>query len=413
MCDAVNGTGHGNANATMDVLKTLRVLDLSDELGAYGAKLLADLGAEVIRVDPPDHGLLERAPFLDAAEKISLFDIFFNQNKKRVTLDLTDPVGRDLLARLWRKCDVVIWSSLDGSNDPRWPIVNALRGDAKQIVCLITPFGLDGPYAQFAASDAVIMAMGGFLSLSGYPDCPVVPFGQQSFYAASLHAALGIVVAHIHRLTSGEGQEVQVCAQEAVAHALENAIQYVDLENHIRTRTGESEPAIGTGVFKCRDGHVYLMAYLHGTTLRWQELVDWLLEAGVADAQTLKQDCWSDPAWAVCDTAKARFRQIFERFAASRDKLALYQEGQRRGVNICPLNTLADCAQNPQLRQRGFFRQGYVSAINRDLEFPAPPFRLSGFKATAIRAFAANEQGREIIASLGQAKDRHPRRKVV
>ncbi|NOX39108.1 MAG: CoA transferase [Alphaproteobacteria bacterium] len=397
----------------MDALKTLRVLDLSDELGAYAAKLLADLGAEVIRVDPPGKGLLERAPYLDTTEKISLFDIFFNQNKKRVTLDLSNPMGRDLLGQLWRKCDVVIWSSLDGVSDPRWPMINALRGDSKQIVCLITPFGLDGPYAQFVASDAVIMAMGGFLSLSGYPDCPVVPFGEQSFYAASLHATLGIIIAHIHRLNNNEGQEVRVCAQEAIAHALENAIQYVDLENHIRGRTGDEEPAIGTGVFKCQDGYVYLMAYLHGTPLRWNELVDWLTEAEAEGAQTLKDQCWSDPKHATRHDAKAKFRQIFEGFAASRDKLELYEEGQRRGVNICPLNTLADCAQNPQLRLRGFFRPGHVSSIDRDLAFPAPPFRLSGFDPAPIRASSAGEQGREILAAFGQAKGQMARQKVV
>ena len=384
----------------MDVLRDLRVLDLSDELGAYSTKLLADLGAEVIRVDPPDGGLLDRAPYLDLESRISLFDVFFNQNKKRVSLDLTSLQGRDLLDRLWRTCDVVVWSSLDGRNDSRWPLVNDLRGDTKQIVCLITPFGLSGPYSGFAASDAVIMAMGGFLSLSGYPDQPVVPFGEQSYYATSLHAALGIMVAQVHRAATGQGQEVLVSAQAAIAHALENAVQYYDLEGHIRTRTGEAEPAVGTGVFKCRDGHVYLMAYLHGTALRWDELVDWLIESGTEDARNLKDPRWMDPQWVVCDEAKQKFRAIFERFAANRDKLELYEQGQRRGVNICPLNTLPDCSRNPQLRARGFFIKGQVSPLGCELEFPAPPFRISQTRSSSIRAFANGEHNQAVIASL-------------
>lgn len=386
----------------MNALENLRVLDLTDELGGYSTKLLADLGAEVIRVDPPEGGLLERAPYLDQEKKISLFDVFFNQNKKRVTLNLSDSKGRELLAHLWRSSDVVVWSSIDGISDTRWPIIDSLRGNPNQIVCLITPFGLDGPYRHFAASDAVIMALGGFLSISGYPDCPVVPFGEQSYYAASLHAALGIVVASAHRTNGGEGQEISVSAQDAVAHALENAIQYYDLENHIRSRIGDKEPAIGTGVFKCRDGYVFLMAFLHGTPLRWPELVEWLKDEDVEGSEILTDSQWTNLDWVTTDEAKNQFREIFESFSSKIDKLELYEEGQRRGVNICPLNTLSDCADSPQLRSRGFFRNGAVKILGEELEFPGPPFRIDGFEQSAIEAFGPGDHDQEILAPLCQ-----------
>jgi crotonobetainyl-CoA:carnitine CoA-transferase CaiB-like acyl-CoA transferase len=353
------------------------VLDLTDALGAYTGRLLALLGADVVRGESLP-GADRRAPYLPGRGDISLWDLYVNENKRRVHLAPGGEELRGQLDSLTKGADVVLWSSQKGPRGPVWEALEPLRTPTDFVLTLITPFGIDGPYADYVASDSVLMALGGLLSLSGYPDQPVVPFGEQAFYAASLHAALGTVLAVRRLEAAGEGQEVEVSAQEAVAHALENAVQFVDLEGVVRTRIGTAEPEAGTGVFACRDGYVFLMSSLQGALLGWENLVAWVDGGDEGLAARLRCEHWADPRFRASAEAKAQFRSIFESFAADQDKRELYEGGQARSVNIAPLMTPRDICSDPHLAARRFFGSATSEHLKESVGLVGPPFRMPG-----------------------------------
>ncbi|HVH22023.1 MAG TPA: CoA transferase [Pseudonocardia sp.] len=192
---------------------------------------------------------------------------------------------------------------------------------------------------------------------------------------AETTAPMGALLALYERADSGSGQTVDVSAQQAVAHSLENAVQYADLEGVVRGRTAGTATEVANGLFRCRDGWVYLVAGIGGTPLGWDGLLGWLAGAGVEVAE-LREPRWQDAAWRRTPEAADEFRLIFEGFTATRGKAELYEAGQRHGVSLAPVATPADLLNSPQLAARGFFRE--VEVAGRLVTVPGPPYRFAG-----------------------------------
>lgn len=365
-------------SATMALpLTGVRVVDASTDLGAYVGRLLADLGAKVLKLESPHENTnkAERRPGLSQAEAAALFR---GLGKARVRLDPADPEDARQLSGLLDSAQVLITSESPEALEQRGLGVEWLRERHPRLVHVaISPYGLDGPYANRPATDLTLLAAGGLLALAGEPDRePVRAFGEQSYLATSLHATVGALIALLALEERGEGQLVDVSAQEAVAHSLENAVQYVDLEGVVRKRVGGAPSEAGTGLFACRDGWVYLVCGLGGYPLGWAGLIDWLLEGGVGEAAELRAPEWSEPGWRRSVTAVARFRQLFEAFAADRGKQELYEAGQGHGVSIAPVSTPEDLLDNPQLTARNFYREVDVDGVS--VTVPGPPYRFGG-----------------------------------
>jgi len=248
----------------------------------------------------------------------------------------------------------------------------------------MSPYGLDGPHADRPATDLTLLPAGGLLQLAGQPDrAPVRPAGEQSGIATGLHATVGALIALYERADSGAGQIVDVSAQQAVAHSLENAVQYADLEGVVRGRTAGTATEVANGLFRCRDGWVYLVAGIGGTPLGWDGLVGWLDGAGI-DVDILREPRWQDAAWRRTPDAADRFRRIFEGFTAGQGKAELYEAGQRHGVSLAPVATPADLLVSPQLAARGFFRT--VDVAGQPVTVPGPPYRFAGLDVGPRRA---------------------------
>lgn len=358
-------------------LTGIRVVDASTDLGAYVGRLLADLGAEVLKLESPHENTNKAAwsPGLTQAEAAALFR---GLGKARVRLDPADPDDVGQLSGLLDSAQVLITSEGPEGLEQRGLGVYALRERHPRLVHVaISPYGLDGPYANRPATDLTLLAAGGLLALAGEPDRePVRAFGEQSYLATSLHATVGALIALLAVEERGEGQVVDVSAQEAVAHSLENAVQYVDLEGVVRKRVGGAPSEAGTGLFECRDGWVYMVCGLGGYPLGWTGLIDWLLEGGVAEAAELRAPEWSEPDWRRSVIAVARFRQLFEGFAAVSGKQELYEAGQAHGVSIAPVSTPEDLLHNPQLTARNFYREVDVDGVG--VTVPGPPYRFEG-----------------------------------
>ena len=152
-------------------------------------------------------------------------------------------------------------------------------------------------------------------------------------------------------------------------------MQYADLEGVVRGRTAGTATEVANGLFRCRDGWVYLVAGIGGTPLGWDGLLGWLAGAGVEVAE-LREPRWQDAAWRRTPEAADEFRLIFEGFTATRGKAELYEAGQRHGVSVGPVATPADLLDSPQLAARGFFRE--VEVAGRVVTVPGPPYRFAG-----------------------------------
>ena len=185
-------------------LAGLRVLDLSGHRAQFCARLLADMGADVIKIEPPAGDDARRiGPFLDDLphRDRSLFFWFYNLNKRSLTLDLNHSRGADIFLQLARSADVVIESFAPGTLDRlglSWEVLH--RENPALVLCSIAPFGQTGPYRDFVADDTVLTALGGMLYVNGFPNhAPVRPLGLQAYHSSAYFGAIAVMLALLAR----------------------------------------------------------------------------------------------------------------------------------------------------------------------------------------------------------------------
>ncbi|MEU6641947.1 CaiB/BaiF CoA-transferase family protein [Saccharomonospora sp. NPDC046836] len=362
-------------------LDGLTVLDLSDARGNYCGKLFAELGADVVLVEPRGgNALRHRGPFANGVSQMdgSLSFIARNNSKRSLGLDIGARQGREVLRELASRADLVIESSMPGTLDAAGIGYRDLAAVNPRLVMVsITPFGQTGPLADLDAPDLVCMALGGLLYLGGYVQGdPMCAPEEQAYAAASVFGAVGGMIATLHAETTGTGQHVDVSIQESVALATENAVQFFDLEGRIRRRTGGTQKQAGMGVFPCRDGFVLVMAAGIGGNRFWPNLLKWLHEEGCADAERLSGPEWSGHGYTDTDEARQVFAEVFEPFAAQRGKQELNDEAQRFRVPLAPVNAPSDVLSSPQLAHRQYFQPLFLGSA-APLRMPGAPYQLS------------------------------------
>ncbi len=410
-------------------LDDIRVLDLSSEIGAYCGKLLADLGADVIKVEPPGGDPARNvSPFYhdEPGPDRSLYFLNLNTSKRGVVLDLESEPGRDVLRELVATADVVIESFppayLDGLG-LRDEALRSLRPDL--IHTSITGFGLWGPHAAYLAPDIVGVAMAGLMWLAGDPqDPPNLPPAHQGFLSASIQAAAGTLMALYHRDLTGEGQHVEVSMQEALLIAQETAMQGWDLNRTVRGRAGARAalPIVvpGLGPYEASDGWIWAYVGTPGGA-PWWELLSWMQAEGKAE------DLGDDPYRSVIEQLNLRFLtvtvmdaeqrkqhaptlahidEVLRRFFAAKTKWELYEQGQNRRLLIGIVSTPEDLANNPQLNARAWFQEIEHAAAGDTLRLPGPPYRLAETPwRIARRAPTLGEHTSEVLADAGYTND--------
>lgn len=355
----------------------VRVLDLTRELGAYCTRLFADLGAEVIRVEAPggrsdrrhppaipgtDHGSFGGVPFA-----------FFNVNKKSVVIDVQTSSGREVIRDLVASSQIVVY---EVAKDGDFAIADILGVPGSRVVTAVSYFGLTGPYRDFTGSDLVAQALGGIAWLSGEPDKPPLQLaGQQSLFVTSLYAAAATAIALWHCETSGTGHVIDVSAQEAIAHSLQNANQVYDLEGRISSRGGEGVRDATENAFLCKDGYVFLAAPL-ALSASWNALLGWMKEERAEGLHRLLTPDWADRPTRATAAMRIEFRTLFERFIAGKTKAELSAEALRRRIVMAPVSRIADLECDPQLVFRRFFQKVAVPGLG-EVAFPGAPYRLS------------------------------------
>jgi crotonobetainyl-CoA:carnitine CoA-transferase CaiB-like acyl-CoA transferase len=380
-------------------LDDLRVIDLAGEIGVYATKLLADLGADVIRIEPPNGDpLREIGPWWHDERAVgrSLSFLNNNTNKRSVTLDITKPDGRALFEKLVGTADVVVETYEPGYMDSLglgYAALSARKPDI--IVTSVTGFGQTGPHAHYKWSDIVGVAMSGMMTLAGDKDDPPnMPASSQGYVGASIQAAAGTLMALMYRDQTGAGQHVDVSMQEALSINQETAMQTYDMMRQIRTRTG-ARGAIpidlpGLGTFECADGHVF--AYL-GTPggAPWTVMLEWMNREGLAE------DLNDEPYVTLVGQLNLRFlttlmsepeklperlkalshmHGVFSRFCKSMSKWKIYEEGQQQRLMFGIVSTPEDIAKSPQLEHRHWLQDVRHEETGETLRYPGPPYRL-------------------------------------
>jgi crotonobetainyl-CoA:carnitine CoA-transferase CaiB-like acyl-CoA transferase len=330
------------------MLSGCRVLDCTDPLGWLAGRLLADLGAEVTKAEPPGADL-------ESVEWRAL-----NVNKRLYTVSSAHE-----LDALIATADIVICTPHSPASAARISDPHALAAaNARAVVVSITPFGLKGPKARWLASDLELMAAGGAMSLAGEPDgAPMRVSAPQSYAWAGAQAACGALVALRERGRSGRGQLVDVSAQAAVIIALSHAPAFVDILGTTPTRagayiTGRSVTGAKFRVFwPCRDGYLNFILYGGVAGQRTNEqLVDWMRSRG-AELGPLAGIDWK--SWNPTGVTQAQVDAIegpIGRFFATLTKRECLEEAHRREMLGYPVSTVADIAADPQLEARSFWQ---------------------------------------------------------
>ncbi len=395
-------------------LEGYRVLDLTDEKGHLCGKLLGDLGADVIKIEPPggDAGR-ERGPFykdMPDPEK-SLQWFFAGLNKRGITLNLETMDGKGLFKRLAKTADFVIESYEPGYMDGLGLGDEELEKIHPAIIMTsITPFGHRGPYADYKVTDLVGVAMGGMVRLFGEIEGPPVRISAPQFYfLGSTHGAMGSMVAHYHREMTGEGQQVDVSCQQAVLLAGRISSETWDLlrinsrgagPNMVVSRPPPLGPLHAPFVRPCKDGHV--VAFFSGgasATLvnSSRELVDLANQAGFA--LDLK-----DFEWEKMDASVITQEEITQRndslgeFLLTKTRAELFDEAMKREILLIPVNTVKDIAESPQLQSRDYWKQVEHPELDDSITYPGWPVKWTAIPpySPQRRAPLLGEHNREI-----------------
>jgi benzylsuccinate CoA-transferase BbsE subunit len=365
-------------NAVPDMaLGGRRVLELADEKGVYCGKLLADMGADVIKIEPPGGDATRHQPpfWEDKPDPDgSLFFLYMNTSKRGVTLDLTRPEGQDLFKQLARTADLIIETFPPGHLDTLDLSYDALKEDHPGLVLTsITGFGQTGPYRHYASADIVAGALGGAMYVTGAAeDPPVTLAGSQTHIMASTYAAVSSMMALRHATRSGEGQHVDISVEETTASVTHICGVGKWLDDHIipkRMGTGLFA-SVPSGAYRCKDGLIYLMI---NRPSHWKALAEWISEVTGNDA--VREPLFDGPSsnrYASRDLIDFYISDLTSRYRVDE----IYQEGQRRHIACTPVNTAAAVARDPHLAARNYFVE-VTHAERGTLRYPGAPYRHS------------------------------------
>ncbi len=395
------------ASSTSSPFAALKIVECGQGVSAaFGAKLLADLGAQVIKVEPPEGDLTRgRGPFpagSEDPEKSGTF-IYLNTNKRGVTIDLTQAAGQQLLSELLNRADVLI-HNVPPAERSVWGLENSAlqTRHPRLVIAAISVFGGSGRYASYKAYELTASNASGWAFLSPgaspYPDLPPLKcFGSQCDFQGGVHAALTVLAAYFHRLKSSDtGQVIEISEQEAVAAMLEMNLMHYTYAGRETSRLGSR--ALGPWfIADCADGQIFVLAVEED---QWQRLVDLM----------------GNPEWAREELFKDRLsraqnmdalKALMAEWLAGWKVQDLYRVAQEHRVPFAPINTMRSLYESEHLRQRNFFVDVHQPGVGK-MRVPGMPSQYGkSFWAIRRPAPRLGEHNEEIFcAELGLSQQR-------
>ena len=376
-------------------LTGIRIADMSDGKGEMCGRYLADLGAEVIFIEPRTGAKSRRAdPMLG---DLSLYFATHNANKQGLALDIQTTTDRQSLLDLLGVCDIFIETTKPGTLEPL-----GLNGPAllarypRLIVISITDFGQTGPYRDYEGTGAIHLALGGGLCRSGLPRMPpVLPPTQLAYEATAIQAALCACLAYWNRLLTGLGDYLDFSTFEATAQILDPGIGVAGVATPAAkgpgATRGRPDMRYLYPIFPCADGHVRLCVL---SPRQWHGMRTWLGEP----------EEFMDPGYdrmAVRYDARDRLYPLIGKLFANRPAAELIAEGQQLGVPIAVVGTSADVLRDEHFKARNSFIELEVNGVQGKM--PSGFIEINGERASVHRpAPRIGEYNRRILARIGQ-----------
>jgi crotonobetainyl-CoA:carnitine CoA-transferase CaiB-like acyl-CoA transferase len=376
-------------------LSGLRVVDCTIERGELAARLFGDLGAEVVKVEPPG-GSPARA-LAPVRGGVSLAFAVRNAGKRSVVLDLSVEADAARFHDLLAHTDVLITSGV--AIAPGLDARDLTVRHPHLVVGAITPFGLDGPYADWVATSATLAATGGVAFKAGVPErTPLFPPAHLVDDAASITSAFGLLCALYQREQTGAGQFLEVSANEAIAQiadwSLPNATARIEAgfpAGEVRAGNGPIYP-----IFACKGGYVRLIIL---SVRQWHAMREWLGEPEYL------QDPAFDGFVARREIAETVLNPLFEAHFADMSMEEVSEEAQKRGIVCTPALTPADIITNEHFLSRGTFVE-YEIAPGITAPIPSGFFEVDGERAgPAVPPPAVGEHTEAVFAELGELRD--------
>ncbi|CAM9407060.1 CaiB/BaiF CoA transferase family protein [Acinetobacter bereziniae] len=377
-------------------LDGITVLDFSRVLaGPYCTMILADLGARVIKIERIATGDDTRAfgPFI---EDESAYFMCFNRGKESIALDIKSPRDRDLLERMLDQADVLVENFRPGVMDRLgYGAERLARTHPHLVYASISGFGHTGPLSDLPGYDMVVQAMGGIMSLTGWPDAPPARVGT-SFgdLSAALFAAIGIVASLYKRTRDAQGSRVDIGMLDCQAALMETALARYDVEGKVPTRTGDNHPSLAPfETFSAKDGRFVIAA---GNDQLFMLMADVLGNPQLAlDPRFITNDlrCRNRPALV----------QAIEEITRTEPMEHWIDQLNIAGVPCAPINTIDRLLDHPQLAARKMIIQ-VQGASGRSFRTAGNPIKLNTFSDidvnTPLRAPALDEHRERILAEL-------------
>jgi crotonobetainyl-CoA:carnitine CoA-transferase CaiB-like acyl-CoA transferase len=359
----------------------LRILELANQTGQFCGKLLGDLGADVVKIEPPGGEPSRRVgPFLDDIPhpERSLSFWYYNTSKRGITLDLETATGRQIFERLAATSDVILETFRPGFLASLGLDYESLRKqNARLVMCALTPFGQTGPWRDYASSDLLHMAAGGEMASSGYDEAdvpneaPIAPGGGNASHMGCHFAYMAITAALVYRTVVGQGQYIDASIHEACALTTEAAIaNYIYRGEVLRRQTGRHHAAGPTPrtQFRANDG-TYVCALVAGRlNPRYvRELADLLDSYGMAG--DLKEPQYQDPSVIAANTSHI-IDDLVANFIASLPAEEVYHAAQERGFTWGAVRSPDQLLDDGHLHDRGFWKEVEHPELGRSFTYP-------------------------------------------
>ena len=394
----------------MKLLEPYRVVDLTDERGHFAGFVLAQLGAEVIAIEPPGGSPVRRlSPF--APDGASLTHAAYTRGKRSVKLDLDSLDGREAFRQLIASADVLIESWAPGTLAAKgWGPDELEAVNPRLVVVSVTPFGQTGPKANWAATDLTVWAAGGPAALCGDEDRPPLQVSvPQAFLHAGAQAASATVLALLERAQSGRGQHIDVSAQVVAMGSTQSSALCSHVGSPLTVRAGGGIKGGEINlrfVYPAADGYVSITmvfgSVIGPVTGKLMQLVQ---EAGFCDEATASKD-WADYAMALSDGRESladfeRIKECLAAFTATKTKAELFSLAQERRLLMAPVVTTEDIVGSEQLEARGYWDD--VDGTR----FPGPWLHgLASHLPSGLRVPALGQHTEEVLGQL--RSDLHP-----
>jgi benzylsuccinate CoA-transferase BbsE subunit len=398
-------------------LTPIRVLDLTTGNIALGTRMFGDVGADVIKIEPPGGCPSRIGPYykniVDPQKSLPWFA--YNVNKRGITLDFKKPEGREVFLKLVKSSDIIMESFGASCMDSlKLGYEDLIKIKPDIIYTSITPFGKKGPKSHYAVSELTVWASGGFLNDCGDPDRAPVWIGYpQTGVFGGAEAAVGSMTALWHRTNTGEGQFVDVSMQEAAASPNMNVLQMWDVNQVEFRRVGAVSFVAATRVkqpiyFKCKDGFIMILA-LGGNdpyASSSEHLVQWMKDEGMCPDWLAKLNWWKDYNAAVLKQDLAdKVGQAIEAFTLTKTKHELYEIGafgKYKQMLVAPVASTKDISEDVQLAARKYWVKLEHPELKTELTYCGPFIHMSESPIQFTRrAPLIGEHNQEIYQELG------------